>query len=132
MKKRGRFVLEAALLIPGICILLVYLVFFTLYAHDSAVASHALLESGVKGIYRTGMTDGQLEQNIMKDLQQKCSERALWIQNPDIEVQVNPVSVSIRVSGRGAFLQEGEIQIQKKLHRVNPCEFIRRRRWLRE
>ena len=78
------------------------------------------------------MTDEQLEQNIMRDLQQKCSERVLWIQNPDIEVQANPVSVSIRVSGGGAFLQVGDMQIQKKLYRVKPCELIRRSRWLRE
>ena len=30
MKRKGRYVLEAALLVPGVCILLVYVVFFTL------------------------------------------------------------------------------------------------------
>ena len=30
MKKKGRYVVEAAYLVPGICILLVYIVFFTL------------------------------------------------------------------------------------------------------
>ena len=47
MKKKGRYVVEAAYLVPVICILLVYLVFFTLYAHDYAVCAHTALECGI-------------------------------------------------------------------------------------
>lgn len=68
-KKKGRFVLEAAALIPGVCILLVYLVYFTLYAHDYAVCSHAALEAGTKGIYREGDSGGEMEEKICRDLQ---------------------------------------------------------------
>ena len=42
--------LEASMLVPIICILLVYLVYFTLYTHDCAVVTHGILESGVKGL----------------------------------------------------------------------------------
>ena len=70
-KKKGRFVLEAAALIPGVCILLVYLVYFTLYAHDYAVCSHAALEAGTKGIYREGDSGGEMEEKICRDLQKK-------------------------------------------------------------
>ena len=82
MKQRGRFVLEAALLTPGICILLVYLVYFTLYAHDYAVLAHCALESGVKGIYWEGQSDQETEQEIREDLQWKLQERLLWVQLP--------------------------------------------------
>ena len=44
-RKKGRFVLEASILVPMICILLVYLVYFTLYTHDCAVVTHGILES---------------------------------------------------------------------------------------
>lgn len=131
MRRKGRFVLEAALLVPGICILLVYLVYFTLYAHDRAVFAHAALESGVKGIYREGLSDRQAEQRIREDLQQKLSERLLWIREPRVEVQANPVRVVIDLSGEGPFLSAGEIQMQQTLYRAGPCGVIRRSRWLR-
>lgn len=132
MKKKGRFVLEAALLTPGICILLVYLVYFTLYAHDHAVLVHAALEAGVKGIYREDLSNKRTEQKITEDLQRKLSERTLWIQDPKIEVQVSPVRAVIKLSGQGAFLQTGAVQVQQTVYRVNPCGIIRQSRRLRE
>lgn len=132
MKQRGRFVLEAALLVPGICILFVYLAYFTLYAHDCAVLTHGALESGVKGIYRENRPDGQTLQRIREDLLQKLPERLLWLREPDIEVQVNPVKVSVCLSGRGPFLSVGEIRVRQDLYRVNPCEIVRRSRWLQK
>lgn len=132
MKRKGKFVLEAALLVPGICILLVYLVYFTLYAHDYAVFAHGALESGVKGIYREGISDSQAEQKIREDLQQKLPKRLLWVRNPEIEVQVSPVRAVISLSGDGPFLSVGRIQLQQTLYRIVPVEFVRRSRWLRK
>lgn len=124
--------LEAAFLTPGICVLLVYLVYFTLYAHDYAALVHGALESGVKGICREGLSDGQIEQRIGEDLRQKLPERLLWVKEPKIEVKVSPVKASVHLSGRGAFLPVNDIQVQQDLYRIKPCEIIRRSRWLRE
>ncbi len=65
-RKKGRFVLEASMLVPIICILLVYLVYFTLYTHDCAVVTHGILESGVKGIYRMEDQTRQSENRCRK------------------------------------------------------------------
>lgn len=132
MKRKGRFVLEAALLTPGICILLVYLVYFTLYAHDYAVLAHGALESGVKGNYQERLTDLQIEKNIINDLTEKMERRTFWVTDPQTEVQVNPVYTVIRLSGRGMFLPTGEIAVQQKIYRIQPCAIIRRSRWLGE
>ena len=70
-RKKGRYVLEAAVLMPGICILLVYLVYFTLYTHDCAVVTHGMLESGVKGIYRDARSDAARKEQIQEDLKDK-------------------------------------------------------------
>lgn len=130
MKRRGRFVLEAALIVPGTCILLVYLVYFTLYSHDHAVLVHGALESGVKGIYQEDLSDRQIEQKIQEDLEKKLSGRLLWIRQPQIQVRVNPVRAVITLSGEGPFLSVGEIRIEQTLYRNDPCEIIRRSRWL--
>ena len=74
-RKKGRFVLEASILVPMICILLVYLVYFTLYTHDCTVVTHGILESGVKGIYRDGRSDGVIREQMQEDLSRKLSER---------------------------------------------------------
>jgi hypothetical protein len=132
MKRRGRLVLEAAMLTPGICILLVYLVYFTLYAHDYAVLACCALESGVKGIYLEEQSSGQIEQKIEKDLQQKLSSRLLWIRDLETEVSVNPVHAVIHLTGTGEFLPVRTIEVEQKLYRVDPCETIRRSRWMRE
>ena len=52
-RKKGQFVLEASILVPMICILLVYLVYFTLYTHDCAVMAYWNPESKES----TGMED---------------------------------------------------------------------------
>jgi hypothetical protein len=132
LKKRGRFVLEAALLVPGACILLVYLVYFTLFAHDYAVVAHTALESGVKGIYRDGQSDAQCVSKIKKDLDQKLSERTLWILEPQAEVQVNSIKAEIHISGQGSFLSGNEISMEQTLYRIQPCTIIRRSMRLRE
>lgn len=132
MKTKGRFVLEAAVLVPGICILLLYLCFFTLYAHDYAACVHTVLQSGVKGIYREGLSDRQTEENIRKDLQEKLEEKLLWIQDFEIEIHVNPVRAEITLSGTGSFWPRREIKIQQKIYRVNAGRSVRRSRWLRE
>ena len=80
MKKKGRYVVEAAYLVPGICILLVYIVFFTLYAHDHAVCVHTVLETAIRGSYPDGRTSGQIRDDMERELAQKLSERLslLW------------------------------------------------------
>lgn len=129
-KKKGRFVLEAAALIPGVCILLVYLVYFTLYAHDCAVCAHTMMEAGMKGIYREEKTSGEMEDLIRQDLQKKLKERLLWMEAPDITVDVNPVRARIRVSGTGPFLRKIRIETERTLYRISPCPALRMKLFL--
>lgn len=132
MKKRGRFVLEAAFLVPGISLLLVCMVMLTLYAHDYAVCVHTVLESGVKGIYRDGSSSGQAEEEISRDLEQKLSERLLWVREPEVEVSVNPVRVSIQMTGSGMAFPSKAIEIQQQIYRIQTSETVRKSRWLRD
>lgn len=132
MKRKGRFVLEASALVPGICLLLVYLCFFTLYAHDYAVCVHTVLQTGVKGTYHEGQSDREIERNIENDLQQKLEERFLWVRDSEIEIHANPVQVEIYVSGTGGFWPREQIEVRQKIYRIDPGESVRRSRWLRE
>ena len=129
-KKKGRFVLEAAILVPGICLLLVALVYFTLYAHDYAVCIHAALESGTKGIYREGDSNAAMEQKICQDLKEKLNHRLLWIKEPEIQVQISPVKATIRINGQGDFLKECSVNVIQEIQRIRPCTTIRKSRWL--
>ena len=103
-RKKGRFVLEASMLVPIICILLVYLVYFTLYTHDCAVVIHGILESGVKGIYRDGRSDEAIREQMQEDLSRKLSERLLWMEDAEVEARVGPLQAEVKVSGKGRFL----------------------------
>lgn len=132
MKKRGRFVLEAAFLVPGISLFLVCTVMLTLYAHDYAVCVHTILESGVKGIYREGSSGGQTEEKISRDLEQKLSERLLWVREPEVKVSVNPVRVSVQVTGSGMVFPPKAIEIQQQIYRIQTSETVRKSRWLRD
>ncbi len=132
MKRKGRFVVEAAVLVPFLCLMLVYMVHFTLYVHDYTVCAHAMLESGVKGSYTDGRSSQQRDSDVEQDLKQKLSERLLWLDNEEIVVKVNPARLQIRVNGTGAFLPVKEVQIEQYLYRIHPCETIRRSRWLRK
>lgn len=129
-KKKGRFVLEAAVLVPGICLIMVHLVYFTLYAHDYAVCSHAALEAGTKGIYREGDSSEETEEKICRDLQEKLKYRLLWVKEPEIQVQVNPVQAVIQIAGQGDFLTGCSVKVERKINRIRPCTVIRKRRWL--
>ena len=132
MKKKGRFVLEASLLVPGFCLLFVCLIFFTLYVHDYMVCSHMMLQTGMKGIYPADRTDRQIEEEVEKDLAQKLSGYLLWLKKEEITVQADPVSLTVSLSGTGsAFLTE-QIHIRQKLYRIKPCEIIRRSKWLKD
>ena len=131
-RKKGRFVLEASVLVPMICILLVYLVYFTLYTHDCAVVTHGILESGVKGIYRDGRSDAVVKEQIQEDLSNKLEERLLWLEDAQVKVYVSPLQAEVQVSGRGRFLPvQIEIKTEEKLYRVRPCKAVRRSRWLK-
>lgn len=132
MKKKGRYVVEAAFLVPGICILLVYVIFFTLYAHDYAVCIHTALESGIGGSYPDGRTDRQIQEDVEKRLLQKLSERLLWLQEETAEVRINPVKLTICISGTGSFLPVSGIEVKCELYRIRPCETLRRSRWMRD
>lgn len=124
--------MEAAMLIPGISILLVYLVFFTLYAHDYAVCTHTAVESGIKGLYPDGSTDKQRKEIIEQDLRQKLSSRLLWMREEEVSVQVNPVRLKIQISGKGNFLPVDDILVERELYRIQPCQIIRRCRWMED
>ena len=131
MKRKGRYVLEAALLVPGVCILLVYVVFFTLYAHDCAVCVHTVLEAGIEGCYQDGRSGEKIRADVEQEIRKKLSERLLWLQDETVEVSVNPVRLQIRMEGVGSFLPVGGIEVRQAVYRVRPCEVIRRSRWLR-
>ncbi len=94
---RNSFVLE--ILVPMICILLVYLVYFTLYTHDCAVVIHGILESGVKGIYRDGRSDEVIREQMQEDLSRKLSERLLWMEDAEVEVRVGPLQAESKGFG---------------------------------
>jgi len=130
MKRKGRYVVEAAYLVPGLCILLVYLVFFTLYAHDYAVCVHTALECGIQGSYVDARSDRQVEADLRQKLLQKLPQRLLWLQNETVEVKADPVRIGIKVSGTGSFLPVDGIHIQQTIYRINPFSIVRRRRWL--
>lgn len=132
MKKKGRYVLEAAFLVPGICLLLVYMVFFTLYAHDYAVCAHTALETGIQGCYQDGRTDVQREMDMEEHLSERLSERLLWLQSQNVELQVDPLRITLRISGTGSFLPVSELKTEHTVYRIQPCESIRRSRWMRE
>ena len=132
MKKKGRLVIEAAYLVPFICILMVYLFFFTLYTHDYAVVVHAALESGVKGLYEENLSDRQIEKKIKEDLEAKLSERLLWAKEYKVETEVSPVKAKVRITWEGSFLPLGELEFEKNLYRIKPCEILRYGRWLAE
>lgn len=132
MKKKGRYVLEAAFIVPGICLLLVYMVFFTLYVHDCAVCVHTALESGIKGSYPDGRTDSGRKADMEADLSQKLSERLLWAGEKNVEVQVNPLQITIRIAGTGSFLPVSGLETRQTVYRVYPCRVIRRSRWMKE
>ena len=131
MKRKGRYVLEAALLVPGVCILLVYVVFFTLYAHDCAVCVHTVLEAGIEGCYQDGRSGEKIWADVEQEIRKKLSERLLWLQDETVEVSVNPVRLQIRMEGVGSFLPVDGIEVRQAVYRVRPCEVIRRSRWLR-
>ena len=132
MRKKGRLVVEAALLTPGICLLLIYAVFLTLYAHDCAVCAHTALEAGIRGIYRDGAGDGQREELIRGDLEQKLSRQLLWVRETEIQVEVNPVRAVVRISGYGYFFPKEKLEVERTIYRTAPGETVRRSRWLRE
>jgi len=132
MKRKGRFVLEAAYLVPLICTLLVAMVYFTLYVHDYAVCAHTALECGVGELCRKGQSEGEMEGKIRAGLEQKLLERLLWMQTPQVEVQVSPFCIHIRVSGTGRGFWGEEIRLEQQLDRITPCEIIRRCRWLKK
>lgn len=129
-KRKGRFVLEAAILVPGICLLLVFLIYFTLYAHDYAVCTHVSLESGTKGIYREGDSSTEMEQKICQDLKEKLNHRLLWVKQPEIQVQVNSAQAVIQITGQGNFLKGCSVNVTRKISRIRPCTTIRKSRWL--
>lgn len=117
-RKKGRFVLEAAYLVPMVCLLMVYLVYFTLYAHDCAVCAHTMMEAGMKGIYREEKTSGEMEDLIRQDLQKKLKERLLWMEAPDIAVDVNPVRARNPRFRNRIILPENKVETERTLYRI--------------
>ena len=65
---------------------------------------------GIKGVYRDGAGASQKEQNIEADLEQKLSQRLLWMKEKQVEVQVSPVRVRIRISGGGSYFPKERIE----------------------
>lgn len=131
MKKKGRFIVEASYLLPGFCLLLLFLVFFTLYVHDYAVCVHTAAQAGVRGCYRLSWTDSQIEDLIFQEIEEKLSERLLWMNNREVEVSVNPLKIQIKISGTGSLLPIEKVEISQKITRNLPSETIRRSRWLK-
>lgn len=130
MKRKGRYVLEAAVLLPFLCLMLVYSFYFTLYMHDYAVCVHASLESGVKGSYLDGKNNRQIEEMVKNDLEQKLSARLLWIEDKSVEIEANTLQIRIRISGKGTFLPGDGVETEQHIYRIYPCETLRRSRWL--
>lgn len=132
MKIKGRYVLEAAVIVPIIGILLVYLVLFTFYTHDYAVATQVALEAGIKGLYPDGSTDSQKKEKIEQDLIRKLSACFLWVQEDKITVELNPVRLKIDISGKGDFLPVDGLRLRREVYRIQPCRTIRRCRWMED
>ena len=67
---------------------------------------------------------------IRQDLQKKLQERLLWMEAPDITVDVNQVRARIRVSGTGPFLRKIKIETERTLYRISPCPALRMKLFL--
>ena len=92
----------------------------------------AALEFGIKGCYQDGRTDGQIKETLEKDMLEKLAERLLWLEERSVEVRVNPVRITLRITGTGSFLPVSGLEIERTICRIQPCKTIRRSRWMRE
>lgn len=133
MKKKGRMVIEAVYVVPGLCILLFSLVFFTLYSHDYAICRQTVLETGIRGLYEEGKSSAQIEEQIRKDLEKKLGERLLWASVLEQEVKVNSLQIQIKVTAKGREdqLPVDRIRVQQTFLRVHPDQTIRISNWLK-
>lgn len=132
MKRRGRFVVEAAFLMPGLCVLLCFWVFFTLYAHDYAICAQTALECGTKGLYEDGSGNAQIEERIRQDLKQKLAERVLWATRIHEEVTVDKLRINVVITAEGNGWPARTIEIRQTFLRVCPDNLIRVPKWLKE
>ena len=81
----------------------------------------------------SGRAYGQSEKEDMeRDLSEKLSMQLLWLQNNHVEIQVSPLRVTLKVSGTGSFLPVSGLETQQTIYRIQPCETIRRSRWMRD
>lgn len=129
---RGSYTVEAAVIVPMVVFVLLFIIYSAFYMHNQAVLNTAAYETAVYG-----STLDPAEEKIKGKMSGKCMDairgRLIAMKSPDIYVQVDGSRVTVKIHGEMQTISAGwlptydgeKIEVEKTVEYQNPVHKLR-------
>lgn len=129
---RGSYTVEAAVIVPMVIFVLLFIIYSAFYMHNQAVLNTAAYETAVYG-----STLNPAEEKIREKMSGKYMDaikgRLIAMKSPDVNVQVDDSRVTVKIRGEMQTISVGwlptydgeRIEVEKTVEYQNPVHKLR-------
>lgn len=129
--KRGSFTVEASLLLPFLIFIIFAFFILSLYLHDRSVLASCAAELAGKGALRKYETEEHLEGWLAGQARGLAEEKLLLLELREASAEVTGNTVSVCYEGYTSLLGGLRAREEETAKRLNPVNFIRNSRRLK-
>lgn len=130
MVKRGSFTVEASLVIPFLCCLLVVFLQSVFYLHDVSVFTSVAYEAAQKGAAQKDCGTAEKESYAKDAAEDLLKGRRLACRTYEVEVNADHSNVCVTIHGQTGFWNDMDVCVKKEAACVHVVDFLRNRKRL--
>ena len=130
--KKGSFTVEASLLLPFLVFVVFVFFVLSLYLHDRSVLASSAVELAGKGAHKKYETEEHLESWLAGQAMGLADEKLLLLRLTEAGAEVTGSSVTVFYRGSTSLLGGLEAEEEGTGKRLNPVNFIRKGRRLKD
>lgn len=136
MELKGSYTIEAALLMPLILGTIVILIFTSFFLHDRAVIYEGAISLANKYSNEQKLSNDRIKQKLEAESRQVINDKVLCTKNISTQITVSNKEIIVKSQGNFYFpnmyvaqavfrKQNFDIEVTKKMKRLDPVSFIR-------
>ena len=130
-KVSGYFTVEAAMLMPMVLLLIMFLFYITFYMYDRCVISQDVYLLAFRGSLYCDMKKEEIQQSIENQCRETYGNKYIGVERLDSQVKAENKVISVEASGY-MNMTNWKLQAKAEAERICPVECIRKWRLIQK
>lgn len=125
MRKKGSFTIEAAILVPILLLIVVFLIHISFFLYNREAATVIASRAALKGVQMEQEGKADIKRELTSFLEEEIGAYLIFTESVrwDISVTLTKVKVSIRLTQRMPF-KKLKCEVSEEMSRIHPVSIM--------